>query len=242
MDIDTYPTTMSSHFYTSSPTSYTSNPPPQSRKRRAPAPPSSEPLAKRLENLAIRPALTLRKPSPPHSPSPAKDDIPMDLDTSNTVYVHSLSSSESDSEPEDTRGKLIFIPDIERELSRIPREVLRGPGEEECRALVLYRNPVVAGEDQGQRKAILAARRKTEQLERERGRREEVIRLGWKEGFNPTANGFGQMGATQQTGCGGAAQQMKGWNPTANAWGTTGRVEEMEGGDEDVDMDAMDIE
>ncbi|TGZ81864.1 hypothetical protein EX30DRAFT_363470 [Ascodesmis nigricans] len=71
----------------------------------------------------------------------------MEIDpTPHTIYIHSLDAELSEAESEDdlhhgsslqteeeraqTRNKLIFIPDIERKMTRIPDHVLRTGGEE----------------------------------------------------------------------------------------------------------------
>lgn len=250
MDIDTYPmsagnphffpppqsgfpgVSASSTFSSSQQNSFSSQPPhpssqnvyslpptpSPSRKRRAPSPPPhAEPLAKRLEHLSIRPPPSRRSPTPTSSG--------MDLDPSNVVYVNSLSDSDSEPEEVDANGKkkLIFIPDIERELTRIPEHVLRSGSEEQCKALVLYRQPGVEDKGRDLRRQILEARRRKELEKLESvDRAGEPIQLGWKDGFDPSVNGFGQMEGFEPT------QMEQGFNPNVNAWGT---------GEENVDMD-----
>lgn len=107
----------------------------------------------------------------------------MDLDTSiDTVYISdldvaALSDSDAaldsdegltDEEKGNLKGKLIFVPDIEREMSRIPLSVLRAKGERERvkegrgKELVLYGVPkslsAEEGEGEGVRRAVEEAR------------------------------------------------------------------------------------
>ncbi|KAI5815488.1 hypothetical protein BZA77DRAFT_315931 [Pyronema omphalodes] len=51
----------------------------------------------------------------------------MEVDNDNVVYVDSL-DSDTDEEEAATRGKVIFIPDIEKKLNQIPDHVLRPGG------------------------------------------------------------------------------------------------------------------
>jgi hypothetical protein len=89
------------------------------------------------------------------------------MDVDNVVYIDSLSDDEDEDEDE---GKVIFIPDIEKRLTKIPENVLRAPeielqtvkqGAGTSKDLVLYSVPKslsVPDESDGVRKAIIESR------------------------------------------------------------------------------------
>ncbi|KAF8245973.1 hypothetical protein K440DRAFT_632909, partial [Wilcoxina mikolae CBS 423.85] len=105
------------------------------------------------------------------------------MEVDNVVYIDTLSDSDSDSEDSE---KVIFIPDVEKRLTKIPEHVLKAPGSELKTAavntggtstdLILYSVPKslsVAGDEcDGVRKAIIESRTrlrmKREAEERER--------------------------------------------------------------------------
>ncbi|KAH8725315.1 hypothetical protein GQ44DRAFT_739773 [Phaeosphaeriaceae sp. PMI808] len=104
-------------------------------------------------------------PPPPRSPSPSTMHIE---DTPHRIYIHDLAAELSDDS--DSESSLpIFLPDIEKHLSRIPAHVLRGTGEPGVpqasaeNQLVVYRVPTslsVPEEKDGVRRAIVEARRR----------------------------------------------------------------------------------
>lgn len=81
-------------------------------------------------------------------------------DTKDRVYVHNLDDEISDIESEEER--LVFLPDIERRLGKIPKSVLLGEGYPHTgNEMVLYRVPtsLTVPEDQDNvRKAIIESR------------------------------------------------------------------------------------
>ncbi|KAI9890832.1 MAG: hypothetical protein M1814_003616 [Vezdaea aestivalis] len=145
--------------------------PPATRKRR-PAEEGLEaeqPLAKRLSLLTIGrngglfvPQRKSRRQRCSTGPAPAVSEDPMRLDdTKDRVYIHNIEDELSDSESE--REQLIFLPDIERKLSEIPKSVLVDPASsaESGKELILYNVPLslsVPEHRDSARKAILEAR------------------------------------------------------------------------------------
>jgi len=84
-------------------------------------------------------------------------------DTPHRVYIHDLAAELSDIESDEE--KPIFLPDIEKHLSKIPRHVLLGPEPQsnENNQMVLYNVPAsltVPEERDGVRKAIVEARQR----------------------------------------------------------------------------------
>ncbi|KAF8543465.1 hypothetical protein BDD12DRAFT_907270 [Trichophaea hybrida] len=138
------------------------------------------PLAKRLELLSIRPPpSTHHKTSKPHHHHPSQETR---MEVDNVVYIDTLSDSDSDSDSEE---KVIFIPDVEKRLTKIPEHVLQAPGSGlktpvdtggTSTDLILYSVPkslsVAGDEGDGVRKAIIESRArlrmKREAEERER--------------------------------------------------------------------------
>ncbi|QRC98657.1 hypothetical protein JI435_047030 [Parastagonospora nodorum SN15] len=106
------------------------------------------------------PALTKRARTPR---SPRASDT-MDVeDTPHRVYIHDLAAELSDIESDEENP--IFLPDIEKHLSKIPKHVLLGPEPKsnEHNQMVLYNVPAsltVPEERDGVRKAIVEARQR----------------------------------------------------------------------------------
>lgn len=101
------------------------------------------------------------RPRPPRCPS--NDDGMQIEDTPHRVYIHDLSAELSDIESDEDTP--IFLPDIEKHLSKIPRHVLLGPEPKptEHNQVVLYNVPAslsVPQERDGVRKAIVEARQR----------------------------------------------------------------------------------
>ena len=104
-------------------------------------------------------------PHPPPRPPAHTTTDPMPLDdTTHKIYIHDLDSELASTEPEAER--LVFLPDIEKKLSRIPQAVLLGeahpdPGAAAGGAVVLYRVPAslsVPEERDQVRRAIIESR------------------------------------------------------------------------------------
>ncbi|KAF2270725.1 hypothetical protein CC78DRAFT_528459 [Lojkania enalia] len=111
-----------------------------------PAPKSVAPVTKKRE----------RKPRPPA----ANDGMEVE-DTPHRVYIHDLAAELSDVESDEDNP--IFIADIEKHLSKIPRYILKDPELKATKdnALVLYNVPsslTVPEEQDKVRKAIVEAR------------------------------------------------------------------------------------
>lgn len=122
--------------------------------------PSSDPVAT-PHPLAATIPLTKRerKPRPPRSSS---DDMEVE-DTPHRVYIHDLAAELSDIESDEENP--IFLSDIEKHLSRIPKHVLLGPEPKptEHNQMVLYNVPAsltVPEEQDNVRKAIVEARQR----------------------------------------------------------------------------------
>ena len=103
-------------------------------------------------------AKSARKPRPPRA------STGMDVeDTPNRVYIHDLAAELSDIESDEDNP--IFLSDIEKHLSKIPKHVLLGPEPErtEHNQMVLYNVPASLTIPEGQdnvRKAIVEARQR----------------------------------------------------------------------------------
>jgi hypothetical protein len=96
----------------------------------------------------------------PRAPRPTDMQVE---DTPHRVYISDLAAELSDIESDEEHP--IFLPDIEKHLSKIPKHVLLGPEPEASRdnQLVLYSVPEslsVRGEADGVRRAIVEARKR----------------------------------------------------------------------------------
>lgn len=111
--------------------------------------------------------------------------------TKDRVYIHNLDDELADIEAEEP--KLIFLPDIEQQLSRIPQHVLTGfrkDADHEKQELVLYSVPsslTVPEEKDSVRKAIVEARQRA----REKAAR-DAERYTHDIAEPETAHGFGE--------------------------------------------------
>ena len=121
----------------------------------------------------------------------------MNIDnTRDRVYIHNLDDELADIESDEE--KLIFLPDIEKRLSRIPRHVLaNGRGErQENQELVLYSVPksLTVDEDHDSvRKAILESRQRAREKAAEDARQEDMARKYDQSGHaepTETAHGY----------------------------------------------------
>lgn len=98
-------------------------------------------------------------------------------DTPNRVYIHDLDEELAGMESDEE--KLVFLPDIEKKLSRIPRQVLTGikPDEHEGQELVLYQVPkslTFDADHDSVRKAIVDTRQRAREKAVEDARRQDM--------------------------------------------------------------------
>ncbi|KAL7266354.1 hypothetical protein RUND412_011102 [Rhizina undulata] len=150
------------------------------RKRRAPDDLLEEqPLSKRLELLTLNQEAqrlkAIQTQTAPPPPAPQQERMEVD----NVLYIPSLDdelSSEDETDAPTSSGKLIFIPDIERKLTRLPYSLLKstsyGESGTSSRDLILYTVPAslsVGSEEDSVRRAIIEAR------ERIRRKAEEAV-------------------------------------------------------------------
>ncbi|EMC95256.1 hypothetical protein BAUCODRAFT_51935, partial [Baudoinia panamericana UAMH 10762] len=102
------------------------------------------------------------RPTVSHFDREREDDLMQVDDTRNRVYIHDLDAELADIESEEE--KLIFLPDIEKRLSRIPQQVLNGrKDDQEHQELVLYSVPKSLTVDESHdsvRKAIIETRQR----------------------------------------------------------------------------------
>ncbi|KAG5991412.1 hypothetical protein E4U54_003892 [Claviceps lovelessii] len=146
----------------------------------SPASASASASASALAIPSSPPLTTLAAPPPPPPFFPPADDSMQLDDSKHKVYIYNLDDelTPDNSEDEDSNGKLVFLPDIDKHLreNRIPPHVLaNSDGQLAGMQLVLYSDPrslSVPEEKDGVRKAILEARQRTrekQRLERESG-------------------------------------------------------------------------
>ncbi|KAK3630066.1 hypothetical protein LTR56_002649 [Elasticomyces elasticus] len=102
-------------------------------------------------------------------------------DTAHRVYIHDLDAElAEDDSPISEHPPLVFLPDIEARLSKLPRQVLlnRGDSEENGgQELVLYSTPKSLTVDEGHdvvRKAIIEARQRAQEKSVEEARMRQV--------------------------------------------------------------------
>ena len=144
-----------------------------------------------------------------------RDDGLMQVDeTRDRVYIHDLDAELADIESDEE--KLIFLPDIEKHFSKIPKHVLTGRNEDiEGQELVLYSVPKSLTVDEQQdavRKAIIETRQRAREKAIEEARQQDMDR---------------QYGQPMDE----AAETAHGYS--------TGYVTEL---DDEVDPDAMDMD
>ena len=135
------------------------------QKRRAEDDLQNERLSKRFDLLNLdhtgklyipvnQPRQKLASQTNGHSDSMQLDD------TKDKVYIHNLDDEISDIESEEER--LVFLPDIEKKLGKIPKSVLQGNGHPAVsNEMILYRVPTsltVPAEQDNVRKAIIESR------------------------------------------------------------------------------------
>ncbi|KAF2772048.1 hypothetical protein EJ03DRAFT_348862 [Teratosphaeria nubilosa] len=119
----------------------------------------------------------MQQSSKPQMQVPNDEEFMQVDDTRDRVYIHNLDEELADIESDEER--LIFLPDIEKRLSRIPHQVLTGAGSGENQQLVLYSVPKSLTVDEGSdsvRKAIIEARQRAREKAEEEARHEEMNR------------------------------------------------------------------
>jgi hypothetical protein len=121
-------------------------------------------------------------------------------DTKHKIYINNLDDELLDDDPQE--GKLIFLPDIERQMTKIPHSVLKGPQQPTTAPsanteVVLYNVPTslsVPREQDSVRKAILEARARARQ------RQAHELRNGYGGATQPLhTNGAGYGNSTSGT-------------------------------------------
>jgi len=100
-------------------------------------------------------------------------------DTSNHIYIHDLDEELADLKPEEER--LIFLPDIEKQLSKLPRQVLTGRSDTTTgnQELILYGVPRSLTVDEGNdsvRRAMVEARQRARERVAEEARQNDMSR------------------------------------------------------------------
>ena len=132
-----------------------------------PLTPAAEQKGSKLYVPVEEPSKAATKPSKALQPAPSPDDSMQLDDSKHKVYIYNIDDELSDDDDtDDEKGKLIFLPDIEKHLreSRIPPQVLaNSAGELAGMQVVLYSDPKslsVPEEKDGVRKAIIEARQR----------------------------------------------------------------------------------
>ncbi|KAK4896780.1 hypothetical protein LTR27_005374 [Elasticomyces elasticus] len=128
------------------------------------------------------PAAAQNGPPLPHSHSQdggEREELMQVDDTPNRVYIHDLDAElAEDDSPTSSHPLLVFLPDIEARLSKLPRQVLLSRDEErESQQLVLYSTPKSLTVDEGHdvvRKAIIEARQRAQEKSVEEARMRQV--------------------------------------------------------------------
>ncbi|KAH7076589.1 hypothetical protein BKA63DRAFT_285841 [Paraphoma chrysanthemicola] len=123
--------------------------------------PAGDPIAT-PHPLAATIPLQKSKPKPKRRPARTSDGMEVE-DTPHRVYIHDLAAELSDIESDEENP--IFLSDIEKHLSKIPKHVLLGPEPKstEHNQIVLYNVPTsltVPEEQDNVRKAIVEARQR----------------------------------------------------------------------------------
>ncbi|KAK5696844.1 hypothetical protein LTR97_008150 [Elasticomyces elasticus] len=139
----------------------------------------------------------------------------MQVDSTPTrVYIHDLDAElAEDDSPTSSHPPLVFLPDIEARLSRLPRQVLLNRDDErESQQLVLYATPKSLTVDEGHdvvRKAILEARQRAQEKSVEEARMRQVdmeARYGTISGVASNAVGMPEMAHGYSVGYGADAE------------------------------------
>ena len=125
-------------------------------------------------------------------------------DTKDKVYIHNLDDEISDIESEEER--LVFLPDIEKKLAKIPKSVLQGNGHPVVsNEMILYRVPTsltVPAEQDNVRKAIIEsrARAREKQLHEARANGEVALPNGAGTRTEDQQNGIRNLGHVAEDG------------------------------------------
>ncbi|PPJ57615.1 hypothetical protein CBER1_04772 [Cercospora berteroae] len=140
--------------------------------------------------------------STPSTVPVADTDGMMQVDeTRDRVFIHDLDAELAESEP--TEERLIFLPDIEKHFSRIPKHVLTGKAEDvEGQELVLYNVPKSLSVDEGRdavRQAIVEARQRAREKAAMEARQRDMDRQYGQIADEPTevAHGYGMGYVTE---------------------------------------------
>lgn len=117
-------------------------------------------------------------------------------ETRDRVYIHNLDEELADVESDEE--KLIFLPDIEKHFSKIPKHVLTGRRDDdhEGQELVLYSvpTPLTSGEGSNAvRKAIIESRQRAREKAAEEARQQDMNCKYENDGHDivETAHGYG---------------------------------------------------
>lgn len=140
--------------------------------------------------------------TPSTAPPVADADGMMQVDeTRDRVFIHDLDAELAESEP--TEERLIFLPDIEKHFSRIPKHVLTGKAEDvEGQELVLYNVPKSLSVDESRdavRHAIVEARQRARERAAMEARQRDMDRQYGQIADEPTevAHGYGMGYVTE---------------------------------------------
>lgn len=119
-------------------------------------------------------------------------------DTKDRVYIHNLDDEISDIESEEE--KMVFLPDIEKKLGKIPKSVLLGEGYPHSgNEMILYRVPTsltVPEEQDNVRKAIIESRARAREKQMHDAIAEQNVQGVQANGCEPErrSNGVRNMG------------------------------------------------
>ncbi|KAF2217937.1 hypothetical protein CERZMDRAFT_80576 [Cercospora zeae-maydis SCOH1-5] len=140
--------------------------------------------------------------TPSTAPPVADADGMMQVDeTRDRVFIHDLDAELAESEPSEER--LIFLPDIEKHFSRIPKHVLKGKSDDvEGQELVLYGVPKSLSVDEDRdavRHAIAEARQRARERAAIEARQRDMDRQYGQTPDDPTeiAHGYGMGYVTE---------------------------------------------
>lgn len=166
---------------------------------------TEQPLSKRLALLSLQLESNADRKHRKRATAPPRpvDDERMEVDNDNAsvVYVHDIDEELGSDEDDDKKG-LVFLPDIEKKLTRVPYELARGGGptpqpSRMSTALVLYTVPsslTVSKEEDGVRRAIIEARARIRQKQADEARLQ-----GSMEGGEAVVDGDGGAGLDSGT-------------------------------------------
>lgn len=136
----------------------------------------------------------------------------VDNDNSNVVYIHDIDEELGSDDDEDDKKGLIFVPDIEKRLTRIPYALAKGSSSEPSgvsTALVLYSVPsslTVSREQDSVRRAIIEARARIRQKQIDEAR---------QQGGEVVVDDAGVGGAGVDSGLGGEEEEEEEDDPDA---------------------------